>query len=172
MSQVDVGQVLEAHERAVAGGGVDVERGFQRRNHQRIKIGDAAGLDDRHVGQLRERCGRDGVAGDDDEPQPGPLQVRQPHHDLVRRVVGTGGVDHEVRGVRGNGSRNQLPQSTCQDDLAATIDSEHRYRSQREQADRHPPPRRRAESGKQQTGHGRHRTRSDRKWTEITKRAP
>ena len=73
MSQIDVGEVLKANQRPVAGGCVDVESGFQRRSHQRIEISDTTGFDNGNIGQLGERSGRDSVARDDDESQPSSL---------------------------------------------------------------------------------------------------
>ena len=145
MTQVHVRQLVVPDERAVAGGGVDVERGPQRRHDHGVEVGDPPGLDHRHVGQTGQDLGRHPVAGDDHEPPPGPLQVRQPHGDLVRGVVRSGGVDHELRRVRGHGRRHGLTQPPGRQDLASTVEGQESRRDQGQRRRGCPPPRRPAQ---------------------------
>ena len=70
VAQIDVGQVLEANQRPIAGRCVDIEGSLQRRHHQSIKIGNPPGLDHRHVGQLGERCRRRCVTRNDKKRSP------------------------------------------------------------------------------------------------------
>ncbi len=133
VAQVDMGEVLKAHQRAVAGGCVDIEGGLQRRHHQGIEIGDAPSLDDRHIGELGANAAAgDGIARNDDEAKPSTLQVWQPHRHLVRRVVRTRRVDDEVGRVRRNRPWYESPKPAGKEDLAPAVHGKHGNRHDRQ----------------------------------------
>ena len=145
VAEVDVGQLVVADEGAVARGGVDVERGAQRRHDQRVEIGDPACLDHRDVGESGQHLRRHPVAGDDHEPSPGPLEVGQPHGHLVGGVVGSRGVDDELRRVRRDSRRDDVAQLPGRQDLASAVEGQKHRRDQSQGRHHRPPPRRAAE---------------------------
>ncbi len=80
----------------------------------------------------------------------GALQVRHPHRDLVRGVVGSGGVDHELGRVRGHRLRHRGALRPTAQDLPASVQRQHDRGDEGQRPQDHPPPGRHAGGGQQQ----------------------
>ena len=145
VADVDVPQPAVGDQRPVVPGRVHIERGPDRRRRQPLQLGGAACLDDRLGHRRGQRDRRKVGAGHQREPQPGPAEVLQPHHQLVRGVVRPPGEQQEVRRIVGEGARQGRPQPPAGDHPPRGQDDHRQRREDRDQLDDQPPPRAGAE---------------------------
>ncbi len=141
VAQEDVGQVLKSDQVAVAGRSIDIEGSLHRGLEQRFEIRYPPSFHHRHVGELGQRLGWQRMPSDHQEAATCPLEVRQPHHDLVRAVLWPCGVDDELRRIIGDRATDLFGEPSGGPDAGTTADGDHCSGHGGQQAGAEPDPR-------------------------------